>query len=357
MPSFNFIFGDRDGGIGFRQVGLTPQRAQGQQGLTRGTDTQESWQGYIPLEKMPAILNPERGYLVSSNNMPMPTTVWDGSYLGEGYRRGFRARRVEEMIESSEKHSFTEIQAMQLDVLVPEARILLPKMVKMLDPQGDKQLEAVKHLLANWDQRASLDAAGMSVFALWKRALKDRLFEEEMQLLEDTPLSKNTFRPPVDSLHRALQGKIPLSRNIEEALRESLRTTLKQLEDHLGPAQPDFKNWEWGNYHQLTFRSTSGDSRWDIGPYPLAGSERTVAKASEEGEGPFGVRSAASMRFLVELSDPPRGLGSLPGAQRDVEYSGTPAPIQDWVDGKLRPMHFTDEDIKTNQVSQNPLVW
>ena len=357
MPSFNFIFGDRDGGIGFRQVGLTPQRAQGRQGLTQGRDTQENWQGYIPVEKMPAILNPERGYLISSNNMPMPTTVWDGSYLGEGYRRGFRAKRVEEMIESSDKHSFDEIQAMQLDVLMPEARILLPKMVKMLDTQGDKQLEAVKLLLANWDQKASLDAAAMSVFAVWKRALKDLLFQEEMKLLEDIPLSKNTFRPPVDSLHRALQGKVALARNINEALRVSLRTALEQLEDHLGAAEPDFRNWEWGNYHKLTFRSTSGDSRWDIGPYPLAGSERTVAKASEEGEGPFGVRSAASMRFLVELSTPPRGLGSLPGGQRDVEYSGTPEPIQDWVAGKLRPMHFTDEDIKAHQMSQKALVW
>lgn len=357
MPSFNFIFGDRDGGIGFRQVGLTPQRAQGRQGLTQGTDTQENWQGYIPLEKMPAILNPERGYLVSSNNMPMPTTVWNGSYLGEGYRRGFRAKRVEEMIESSEKHTLAEVQAMQLDVLVPEARMLLPKMVKMLDAQGDKELEAAKLLLANWDWKASLDAAAMTVFAVWKRALKDLLFREEMELLEDTPLSRSTFRPPVDSLHRALQGKISLHLELEDALRESLRTTLKRLEDHLGPAQPDFKNWEWGNYHQLTLRSTAGDSRWDLGPYPLAGSERTVAKASEEGEGPFGVRSAASMRFLVELSDPPRGLGSLPGGQRDVEYISTPNPVQDWLAGKLRPMHFSDEDIKTNQVSQKALVW
>ncbi|MBT6177362.1 MAG: penicillin acylase family protein [Deltaproteobacteria bacterium] len=357
MPSFNFIFGDRAGGIGFRQVGLTPQRTEGKQGLTQGGNAKENWQGFIPLEKMPAIINPERGYLVSSNNMPMPAKLWNGSYFGEGYRRGFRARRIEDMIESRDKHSLAEIQTMQLDVLVPEAKILLPAMLKMFDSQGDAKLESVKKLLEDWDLKATLDAAAMTVFAVWKRALKDLIFAEELELLEDIPLSKNTFRPPVDSLHRALQGKLPLSVEIEQALRDSLSRTVEQLEDHLGPLEPDFKNWAWGNYHQLTFRSTSGDSRWDLGPYPLGGSERTVAKASEEGEGPFGVRSAASMRFVVELSDPPRGLGSLPGGQRDVEHNETPAPIEAWVAGKLRPMYFTDEAIKNNQVSQQLLVW
>ena len=84
---------------------------------------------------------------------------------------------------------------------------------------------------------------------------------------------------------------------------------------------------------------------------------RTVAKSTETGEGPFGVGSAASMRFVVELSDPPVARGSLPGDNLDQEHDIVPASVQDWVDGKLRPMHFTDEAIRANQASFKKLLW
>ena len=119
----------------------------------------------------------------------------------------------------------------------------------------------------------------------------------------------------------------------------------------------NYENWKWGNYHQLTLRSTSGDSRWDLGPYPLGGSARTVAKATEGGEGPFTVGSAASMRFIVELSDPPRAMGSLPGGQRDQEYTESPKPIDQWVAGMLRPMHFSDAALEPHEGSAKVLVW
>jgi len=357
MPSFNFIFGDRDGGIGFRQVGLTPKRQEGVQGLTDGTDEKQRWNDYLSPDEMPALLNPSRGYLVSSNNMPAPTILWNGSYLGEGYRRGFRARRIEEILESREKHTLSEVYQMQLDLLVPEARILLPLMLENLDVNDDAELDSVKNILVKWDKQATVDTPAMSIFALWMRGLKDVLFAEEIELLEEMPLSKHTYRPPLDGLYRALTKKIGLKADLQQALRDSLRASLKKLEADLGAPGKNFENWQWGNYHQLTLRSTSGDARWDLGPYPLGGSERTVAKASEDGEGPFGVRSAASMRFVVELSDPPRAMGSLPGGDRDQEYSKSPAPVLDWVAGKLRPMHFTDEAIKAHQTVIQPLIW
>ena len=357
MPSFNFVFGDREGGIGFRQVGMTPKRKQGRQGLTQGDDENEKWMGYLSANEMPALLNPERGYLVSSNNMPGPNTIWKGSYLGEGYRRGFRARRIEEMIESKGTHSFNEIHTMQLDVLVPEARILLPLMLDQLETGDDPELLAVKDLMSKWDYKAEVDAAAMSVFALWKRALKDIIFEQEIELLEGMPLTASRFRPPLDGLYRVLRGEASVDAPLKAALVDSLRLSLKKLLDDLGPSGPGYENWHWGRYHQLTFRSTSGDSRWDLGPYPLGGSERTVAKATEEGEGPFGVRAAASMRFIVELSDPPRGMGSLPGGVRDQEYTESPAPVERWVAGELRPMHFTQEALRTHQKSTGTLIW
>ena len=169
------------------------------------------------------------------------------------------------MIESQEKHSFEDVQKIQLDVLVPEARILLPLMLKNLDTAGDPTLTAVKQFMAQWDLKATVDAPAMSIFALWKRALKDIVFQNEIELLEDMPLSRSKYRPPLDGLYRALRGEIVLTASLQEALVKSLRSSLSKLEDDIGTAGVIYENWNWGKNHKMTIRSTSGDSRWDLG--------------------------------------------------------------------------------------------
>lgn len=357
MPNFNFIFGDRDGGIGFRQVGLTPRRTSGRQGVVQGTLPNEAWQGYLKASEMPALLRPERGFIVSSNNTPSPTPLWEGHYLGEGHRRGFRARRIEDLIEEKPTHSLSDVKKMQLDILVPDARILLPLMMEKLPNSLPLKMRPLRGLFANWDLQARVDSPAMTVFTLWVQTLTDHLFAEEMNELEDVPLRKAPFRPGIDALVRVLRGKISVSHDLSVALRESLIACFEKLHADLGEPGPNFEHWGWGNYHRLTLRSPSGVSAWDLGPFPLAGSERTVAKASEEGEGPYGVRSAASMRFVVELSNPPRAFGSYPGDNLDQEFRHPPAAVLDWLKGELRPMYFEESAISTHLKSQMDLIW
>ena len=112
---------------------------------------------------------------------------------------------------------------------------------------------------------------------------------------------------------------------------------------------------EVGHYDQLTLR------RHQVipdGTLVLSlGARRGQSPRQLRRRGPFTVRSAASMRFIVELSDPPRAMGSLPGGQRDQEYTESPKPIDQWVAGMLRPMHFSDAALEPHEGSAKVLVW
>jgi len=72
FPSANMVFGDRDGAIGYRAVGAFPVRSihDDSQGRAArpGHRTDQDWQGVIPYDLAPGVLNPASGLLFSANH-------------------------------------------------------------------------------------------------------------------------------------------------------------------------------------------------------------------------------------------------------------------------------------------------
>jgi len=72
FPTANCVFGDAQGNIGYWSLGALPVRsalskyggATAQDGTTRAS----LWQGMIPYELLPHVINPQRGYLVTANH-------------------------------------------------------------------------------------------------------------------------------------------------------------------------------------------------------------------------------------------------------------------------------------------------
>jgi penicillin G amidase len=66
----NVVSGDRDGNIGWRVTGKLPIRAKGDGTVPFVvTDSEDNWSGFIPFDKMPHSLNPQRaGHLQPQHN-------------------------------------------------------------------------------------------------------------------------------------------------------------------------------------------------------------------------------------------------------------------------------------------------
>lgn len=97
----------------------------------------------LPPDEMPQLVNPPSGFFVNANNDPAGTTLDNDPmnqlrpaggiyYLNPGYD-GFRAGRITEMvrerIDAGERISFRDMQAMQSDVTLIDAEVLMPHVI------------------------------------------------------------------------------------------------------------------------------------------------------------------------------------------------------------------------------------
>jgi acyl-homoserine lactone acylase PvdQ len=78
FPSANCLYGDAEGHIGFAILGAIPVRARsasapnGQLALPGAGDA-DDWQGFVPQELLPQVLDPKAGVLWSANHRPIGT--------------------------------------------------------------------------------------------------------------------------------------------------------------------------------------------------------------------------------------------------------------------------------------------
>jgi penicillin amidase len=155
VGSSNFVFGFTSGDIfysGQSRIPVRDPRALAFDPITApdaaapvfvlpGTGEAE-WTGDLAEEKIPHALNPERGYVITANNDQVGTTFDnnpfnDAHYLGAIYDLGFRAARIEELIERAKNGGpklNREINyAIQNDGMDTVARRVVPHMTAALD--------------------------------------------------------------------------------------------------------------------------------------------------------------------------------------------------------------------------------
>ncbi|MCI0461869.1 MAG: penicillin acylase family protein [Gemmataceae bacterium] len=75
FPSVNLVFGDRKGNIGYWLQAAIPVRSRldahrGTAALD-GIDARYDWQGFVPHDLLPHVLNPARGWIASGNHRPV----------------------------------------------------------------------------------------------------------------------------------------------------------------------------------------------------------------------------------------------------------------------------------------------
>ena len=133
VPTFALVFADTQGHIGMQTSGRIPIRNVAACGYRPGDDPAHQWDGLIPFEDMPGVIDPQQGFAATANN---PVATSDYPYpLSCTALSGYRARRVRQMIESHAPASITpeNMRAMQFDVLNLRAVNCLPPLLAILD--------------------------------------------------------------------------------------------------------------------------------------------------------------------------------------------------------------------------------
>ncbi len=167
LPSFNVGYADRTGRIAYIYHGLFPDRDSrfDWEGYLPGDTTATLWTSYLPLSALPQVVDPESGYIQSSNSTPYTAAGPDDSprpgdfpaTMGIETHETNRSLRSRTLLAADPSITFDELVAIKFDVVYDEtsAPVRLRDRILGLGLEGtsadiDRALETV----AGWDRSA-----------------------------------------------------------------------------------------------------------------------------------------------------------------------------------------------------------
>lgn len=309
VPAQNLVYADVDGNIGYQTPGAIPVRKSGDGTIPLpGWTSGNGWEGFVPFEQLPSVLNPARGYIVTANNAvsvngPMITQDWD-----LGYRAAELDRLLTERIAEGAKLTVDDLAEIQLDTSDANAAAFLP-VIAELDLAGDAARGAA--LLDGWDGSADVDSPEAAYFAVFWRNLLEDMFGT---LPESTrPEGGDRWFAVVGALldepdavwwtseAEGIAGR-------DAMLAHALDAAWEEASDRMGT---NADSWRWGRLHTLTLTNESfgesgiGPIEWlfNRGPYEVGGSSAIVNAIGWDARAGYEVDWVPSMRMVVDLGD------------------------------------------------------
>jgi len=313
-PSMNFVYADVDGNIGYQATGKIPIRAPGHQGLVPapGDTDQCEWQGYIPFDELPSVLNPAVGYIVAANNKVVPDSY--PYHIAHDYGDPYRATRLTQLIAAANGVSVRAAEQIQTETFSIPAESLRPYLIAM-EPENELQRKALEEV-RSWDLRFTEDSVGASIYYVWywhliPNIVADELGDELMKelrgvALNQTPMFVRMMSQPNSPWFDDRRTQAVETR--EDIIRKSFVDALSWLTEHDGQ---DPAAWTWGRLHTISFthqplgQSGIGLVDWVFNSktIPVPGEAFSVNATLPSMSRPFGVVFGVSQRLLVDLSD------------------------------------------------------
>jgi penicillin amidase len=337
VPTFSLVIADVDGQIGFQTSGRIPVRESCERGYRPGWDLEHQWQGLIPFEDMPFVVEPERGWVGSANNR-----LAGEDYLYPLFGRwssGWRATRIRQMIEGREKHSPADLGSMHQDAMSLRAADLVPALVAHFESNDVVEVQAAIQHLKAWDFRSLPDSVGTTIFNVfftqWSRTVANERFSRDA-----AELMANGCHGCAARLLKADEAGWFAEGQRDPKINETFHNSLMLLTDRLGP---EMSEWTWGRLHTMRLGhvlSTRGDLNdlLDHGGASVRGDMTTVCNT---GAGPnWTATTGAGYRMIADLSSSPPKLMAV-DAQSQSGHPGSKHysdQLDDWITGSYHEL-------------------
>ncbi|PIC95559.1 penicillin acylase family protein [Sporosarcina sp. P26b] len=353
-PAQNFVFASTDGTIAYKANGRIPIRKQGDAQLAVPGDSSDyGWEGYIPYDELPRVVNPDEGFIATANN-----EVVNESYpyhITKFWAQPYRFERIAEVLREGDNFTTDDMMKLQMDQKNLYAAEFLDSMigsVKNKDQSGD--YKDTLEMLQNWDQIDSKDSSAPLIFHKWMKQLQIDMFRDEMpsDVYELMP-GKNQITDEL--LRKGYNGEesvwLEEKQGVDQWVYDAFSKAMKNIANDFGDKQ---KKWAWGDYHKLTFphplASASPLFAKLLNPekQPIGGSNITVQAAAFKDDG--SVNHGASWRFVADLDDLTKTYHVVgPGQSGHLKSKWFHDQAEDWALGNYHET-LMSEDIPDGRV-------
>ncbi len=323
LPSWNYVFTDVRGNLGYRAIGLLPA-FEGERpfGVADGKAASLGEWKFLSKEDGPYVFNPKRDFVATANNRQEIDALPQDR--GRAHKFSFRAFRIEELIQKQSKHDFASMAETQCDFQATDGRFLAPRLVAYADRIDrrhfgwqERENQAID-VIRQWNFDAGPGCTACAVYFRWLE-----------RIAESTGLN-------IVALYRVLEGPSEFDFALSKALSKALDDL--QIIDYRPFAL-------WGDMHRLYFLHPTHSPDFEMFDFLKTGGwDHTVNMASGDWVGDhYRQRSGASHRLLVEMTDPPTGYFALPGTSMDTELKAIRddnGPWRKWQDCKYQKVQF-----------------
>lgn len=311
-PMQNILYAGSDGIIAVRSTGYLPIRANGNAfGVLDGTTSETAWIGRVPFDELPHSISPDRGFLTSTNQRPVPEGY--PYYMGQDWRSVYRSMRIFELLSSKDTHSVRDLMSYQADVQAMQARLFIP-LIRGLDGLSHAGIR-LRDALLGFDGYMSLEATEPRLFVWFMNALKDIVWDEAVFKSGRDPKEIRIL----DLIAKGEERWFDIESTDEvESSSDVLRIAVNTAGEKW--QMDGFHDRAWGDEQYLEVRhitrSPALRALWSK-TYPFPGYKETLSPAVSNP-----VHWSASWRVVVDFStSPPTAAGIYPGGQSGNPFS------------------------------------
>ncbi len=349
-PTQNVVIADNQGHIAWTLMGHYPLR-QGFDGSISQSwaDGVIGWNGYIPPDKLPRLIDPPEGFIATANNR---TVGSDYPYiLAHNQANGYRAHRIAQRLAELEKMDERDMFSIQLDTRSEFFEFYRNLALKMMGGayREDPELAEARQYIEAWNGRMDADSLGIGLLWGWREKLSAEVFAPMVARCRQTdPDFYYAWRKLETPLRALLTERIPATlpnpqyRDWQDLLLKTLVETLKELKQRHGVKT--LSDLTWGEINRVPIRHSFSKSMPFLSPV-LDMEEREMSGCSG-----FCVRIAgnghgATERMVVSPGYPDQGILHMPGGQSGHPLSEHYRDQQRaWQDGL--PLSFLPETSK-----------
>jgi penicillin amidase len=343
----NWMYADKSGNIGYQLGTPIPIRQNYDHNLPlTGWMEDQNWQGYFSIDKTPHSLNPQKGWLATSNNKPDEANL---EYELHGNFAYDRILRISQLLESKEKFSSNDFESYQMDF---NSKYILRWKMEAAEILRNLNQKKLADKIKSWNGESESNSTEAALVQSWMFLFQKHTFDDEIGKLQSKikfNLIEQQNLPETSAWFDDLKTEDKVETRNEIALK-AMKIAVKMV-----------GNKKWGELQSITMAHPlaqvpvlSSLLELERGPFVRGGTAGTLnASFNVLTEDGFKVIVGPSWRFIIDFSDVDATTVVIPSGQ-----SGHPLSTHFfdfyslWVKGERWNVPFSEKNVQNNAVSR-----